>query len=288
MNMTVIIPVYNAARTLDQCLNALSASTRLPDETIIVDDHSTDGLGGLKRQNNTQIIRIADRSHGPAFARNRGAEAASGDILIFLDADIAVHQDTLARIEKIFIKNREIAALFGSYDDNPPEPGLATQYKNLFHHYVHQHGNREASTFWAGCGAIQCDVFRALGGFDESYTRPSIEDIELGSRLRRHGHTVRLYPDIQVTHLKHWTLYNVIYTDIFCRAVPWTQLIRRNRRIPLDLNLDRRSRYSASATLSGFGFFLGGLFVHLVWIGVPISLGILAGLNIDLYRFFWK
>ena len=58
---------------------------------------------------------------------------------------------------------------------------MVSQYRNLLHHFVHQHGHAEASTFWAGCGAIRRAAFDAVGGFDAArFPRPSIEDIELG------------------------------------------------------------------------------------------------------------
>ena len=75
----------------------------------------------------------------------------------------------------------------------PRLQGVVSQYRNLLHHFVHQHGNSEASTFWAGCGAIRRSVFEEMGGFDEQrFPTPSIEDIELGYRLRQAGHRILL------------------------------------------------------------------------------------------------
>ena len=53
-----------------------------------------------------------------------------------------------------------IAAVFGSYDDEPGAPNLVSQYRNLLHHFVHQTGRTEASTFWTGCGAVRRDALR--------------------------------------------------------------------------------------------------------------------------------
>jgi GT2 family glycosyltransferase len=155
------------------------------------------------------------------------------------------HPDTLGRIKTYLENAPEVAALFGSYDADPSGPGLVSRYKNLLHHYIHQHGLTEASTFWAGCGAVRLNVFMAIGGFDESYLSAAIEDIELGARLRRGGYRIRLCPDIQVTHLKHWTFVSLLSADIFHRAVPWSRLILRQGDWPWDLNVDARSRLSA-------------------------------------------
>src|SRR5947207_1321887 len=83
-----------------------------------------------------------------------------------------------------------LTALIGSYDESPLSAGFVSQYRNLLHCYTHQNGRREASTFWAGCGAMRRDRFVHHAGFDERYRYPSIEDIELGVRLRQAGERI--------------------------------------------------------------------------------------------------
>ncbi|MBI3760238.1 MAG: glycosyltransferase family 2 protein [Chloroflexi bacterium] len=135
----------------------------------------------------------SQQSHGPCVARNLGARVARGEALFFIDADVAVRPDTVGRVVRAFAADPDLVAAFGSYDERPSDPGFISQYKNLFHHYVHQHARAEASTFWAGCGAIRRSAFFALGGFDEAnYRRPSIEDIDLGYRLARRGAKIRV------------------------------------------------------------------------------------------------
>src|SRR5690606_2357585 len=96
----------------------------------------------------------------------------------------------------------------------PAASNILSQYKNLFHHFVHQQGRREAKTFWAGCGAIRRSVFEEVGGFSTAYGRPCIEDIELGSRLVRAGRRIVLDKSIQARHLKRWSLWSVIKSDV--------------------------------------------------------------------------
>jgi hypothetical protein len=129
-----------------------------------------------------------------------------------------------------------VAATFGSYDDAPPGASWVSRYKNLGHHFVHQRSQQEASTFWAGCGAVRRDVFMAVGGFDERYRRPSIEDVELGYRLREAGHRIRLVHGAQVSHLKEWTFRSFLVSDLRDRAIPWARLVRAGRGLPRDLN----------------------------------------------------
>ena len=99
-----------------------------------------------------------------------------------------------------------IAALFGSYDDEPGEPNFLSQYRNLLHHYVHQQGREDASTFWGGCGAIRRDVFLAIGGLTKGMFRPSVEDIELGTGSEKPATESELCKSLQVKHLKRWDL----------------------------------------------------------------------------------
>src|SRR5207244_833451 len=81
-------------------------------------------------------------------------------------------------------------------------------------------GQLDASTFWAGCGAIRRSVFEEIGGFQaERFRRPSIEDIDLGYRLCGAGHRIRLDPGLQGTHLKRWTLGSIVRPDVACRAL---------------------------------------------------------------------
>src|SRR5262249_6094254 len=158
-------------------------------------------------------------------------------ILLFLDGDVLAPLDVIGHVRALFRGDPALDALFGSYDDAPEEGDFLSQYKNLLHHYVHQNGRARAFTFWAGCGAVRRDVFLALGGFDEKYTRPSIEDIELGWRLNRAGHKVALCKDLQVKHLKRWRLSSLLQSDIMDRAIPWAQMIVRTGTMPDDLNL---------------------------------------------------
>jgi GT2 family glycosyltransferase len=201
------------------------------------------------------VLRLA-RNSGPGAARNTGSRAARGDVVFFVDADVVVMAEAIGRVIRTFEDDPGLAAVFGSYDRRPREPGLVSQYRNLLHHYIHQIGNPDASTFWAGCGAIRRSVFIGVGGFDaERFPRPSIEDIELGHRLRSAGYRIRLDRDLQGTHLKRWRLRSAIRTDITCRAVPWARLILTNRHAPNDLNLKWDQRVSVG--LVGLAVLLG-------------------------------
>jgi glycosyltransferase involved in cell wall biosynthesis len=270
--LSVVIPAHNAGATIGPALQALESSSVRPCEIIVVDDASSDR--SLERLTNPdiKIIRTGVRS-GPARARNVGAREASGDILFFLDADVCVHRDTLGRVEESFT-DASLDALIGSYDDEPESGDFLSQYRNLMHCFVHQTSRSEASTFWSGCGAIRKATFDNYSGFDETYRRPAIEDIELGYRLIRDGRRIILDRDVQVKHLKRWSFWGLVKTDIINRGIPWTELILRDRHMPNDLNLQLSQRVSVAlvylmlgvATLCAIywgGYFLTPFFAFL-------------------------
>jgi cellulose synthase/poly-beta-1,6-N-acetylglucosamine synthase-like glycosyltransferase len=193
------------------------------------------------------VLNVASR-RGPANGRNLAALAATGDILLFLDADVCVHSDTISRIRQRFEEDPELGAVFGSYDTEPQAPQLVSQFRNLLHCFIHQTSNQRASTFWCGCGAIRREIFLRSKGFDLSYSVPSVEDIELGMRLAQSGVRIALDPAIQVKHLKRWTLWSMVVTDIRHRGISWVQLILASKQMPNDLNLRVNSRVSVALT----------------------------------------
>lgn len=245
LSVCVIVPVYNSAGSLARCLDAICNSTYPHTTCIVVDDSSTDASPAIAAAYPVQVVTLQGGPSGPAHARNVGAEAATSDIVFFVDADVVIAPKTVADVADSLRRHPHYAAVFGSYDEEPASGEFVSQFKNLSHHFVHQHGQEDAATFWSGCGAVRRTIFLELGGFDTTrYPRPSIEDIELGYRLRKAGHRILLNKKIQVKHLKRWTLRTLIKADIFDRGIPWTQLILEYRSMPNDLNLGRSQRFS--------------------------------------------
>lgn len=211
----------------------------------MVDDGSNDDTPEVALQYGAKLIQTGVRG-GPARARNLGAQKASGTLLFFIDADVCVHPATVEGMLRAFDENPLVEAVIGSYDSDPACPEFLSRYRNLMHCYTHQEAKREATTFWSGCGAIRRSTFLEHDGFRESYKRPAIEDIELGYRLRQSGCQMLLDHTILCKHLKTWTFWNLIKTDIFDRAIPWTELILRDSHMPNDLNLQLSHRVSTA------------------------------------------
>jgi glycosyltransferase involved in cell wall biosynthesis len=284
--ISVIVPVRNGESYLEESLPAVRRSENHDFELIVVDDMSTDGSTEIADRYADLVVRL-ERPGGPAAARNAGAAASRGEILLFVDADVWIAPDTISKVAEILNGDRNLGAAFGSYDDHPRHEDFFSLFKNLFHHYIHQNAKEEAVTFWSGCGAIRKTVFIEAGGFSQSYTAASIEDVELGYRLREKGIGIRLIKNLQVTHLKKWRAGNLLKTDIMQRAVPWARLSRK-KGLPLDLNFKRADRASGVMIFSLFlSLLLGGFWKPLFPAAAVLALALLWT-NRKLYVFFLK
>lgn len=232
LRLSAIVPATDAPRTLARCLHAIDAAADGPDELIVVHESNGDGPG-------------------PAAARNNGARGASGDVLVFVDSDVAVHPDAFTRLRAALQRDPALVAVIGSYDDAPDARGTVSRFRNLLHHHVHQESAGPVGSFWSGLGAIRRDAFIAAGGFDShSFTVSSMEDVELGMRLAADGARIELDPTVLGTHLKGWTLTSMVRTDVTRRGAPWVAVLMHRRQVPGELNLSPRHRLAAASWLT--------------------------------------
>ncbi|MDP7348902.1 MAG: glycosyltransferase [Phycisphaeraceae bacterium] len=286
--MSIVIPVHDRVEAFRKSVRSVSVAARPGDQIIVVADGPRRKLGlRLARRLGATVIHSA-RQIGPAGARNLGAQHATGDAVMFIDADVVVPDHAIQTVADALEADPDLHAVFGCYDLSPSEPNFLSQYKNLFHHFIHQQGCEQASTFWTGCGTIRRHVFNQLGGFDMRYSKPAIEDIELGYRLRRAGYGVRLMKDLQVTHLKRWGMRCLMISDVVYRAVPWTELILRERRFINDLNLRTTSRLSVVAVAVMLACFATVWLWPASLIVALVMCVLLLIVNMPVYSFFGK
>jgi GT2 family glycosyltransferase len=284
--LSVIVPVLDSPTMLAVCLASIRKSTFTDYELLIADDGSPspEEIRVTAERFGARTIQW-DRTRGPAAARNQAARLATGAILVFIDADCIVHADTLERFAEAFRRDPKLDAIMGSYDFQPRVRGLVATFRNLLHAFVHHRSSHEAATFWTGCGAMRRQRFETLGGFDESYRRAELEDVELGMRLHAAGGHLALDPEIQVSHHKEWTLASMLRDDTCRRAMPWTELMYRHG-LPWDLAFRWQERASAGAAiLLPALVFLALRYGH-AWIGLACcALLAIAVLQWPLLRF---
>lgn len=197
--ISVIVPAYNAEATLGDCLAALQAQSLNCDryEVIVVDDGSTDRTAEVARRYGVRLIRQSNA--GPAAARNRGAQAARGEILLFTDADCEPASDWIERMLAPF-RAPEVSGAKGVYRTRQRE--LVARFMQLEYEdkYVRMSRQDHIDFVDTYSAAYRRDVFLANGGFDPLFPTASVEDQEFSFRLARKGYRLVFVPRAIVYH----------------------------------------------------------------------------------------
>lgn len=226
VRLSVIVPVRDGSATLHDTLAALRAS-RLPRtawELIVVDDDSSDDSAIIAGRFADTVVRLTGQGRGPAYARNRGAELARGELLAFIDADVRVRPETLGLLCDALDADPGIAAVAGAYDARERR-GLVADYWTLLQRFSVERFAGHPGALSTGCMAVRRDVLTAVGGFNEwHFRRPGLEGLDLGCRLEEAAHRTSLRPEITVAHLKRTSLAEVI-ADTWGRGVLVSRLV---------------------------------------------------------------
>lgn len=284
--LSIIVPFHKGLPFLERVLAGITP-LRPGDELLIAADGAVDDCRALAASYRARVVEIPG-PQGPAAARNAAAALATRDVLVFVDADVVASTDVVARTAALFDAKPDLAAVFGSYDDDPDAVGFVSQYKNLAHAYVHRASGGEVETFWAGFGAVRRQAFEHVGGFDRRFDRPSIEDIDLGYRLTGAGFRIELDPTLTVCHLKQWTLWSMLKSDVLDRGIPWTQLIHRYGRFGGGLNARPEYRLCVVLAYLTVAFLLLGI-VDARFLLLALSCAaMVVYLGRDYYGFFWR
>ncbi|MGC9399907.1 MAG: glycosyltransferase [Anaerolineae bacterium] len=203
---SVVIPVYNGAETLPACLKALQRQTVPPEtyEVIVVDDGSTDGSADVARKFDVRLI--SQSNAGPAAARNRGAEEARGEILLFTDADCIPCSDWIEQMTMPFT-HAEVTGAKGTYRTR--QRGwiprfVQLEYEDRYDRMRNQPSIDFVDTYSA---AYRRDIFLRAGGFDPAFPTASVEDQELSFRLAEQGYHLVFVPEAHVFHTHNNTLW---------------------------------------------------------------------------------
>jgi GT2 family glycosyltransferase len=205
LSVSVVVPVLNDARRLERCLSSILRSQGLasPPELIVVDNGSVDDSAAAARAIGARVIsapgvRVAD-------VRNRGAAAATSDVVAFVDADHEQDPSWLAlALETLALPG--VAAVGAAYFAPPDGTWVQRAYDGL-----RSRPRTVQDVPWLPTGslAVARKVFQAVGGFDASLE--ACEDVDFCERLRAHGH--RLVYDPRLVSVHHgdpptlWALF---------------------------------------------------------------------------------
>jgi glycosyltransferase involved in cell wall biosynthesis len=278
--VSVIVPNYNYSRTLRLCLAALRAQTYAPLEILVVDDRSTDDSVAVAESFGVTVLQPATNG-GVSRARNLGAAHAAGEILFFLDSDVALAPDAVANAVAVLDGDPAIGAVCGNYDPQPLiRDSLVEEYRNF-----HQH-------FWIGALegrlrgfvptallAVRARVFADVGPFNPKLR--DTESAEYGGRLSER-YDVRLSRAIRARHDNDDTL-RVVLRKVFTRSRSQFALFSRDREVTRTV-LTSPARAALAAALAAVTVPVP-LLLGPVWAALPaVLLAVALRCDAPLYR----
>ena len=193
--ISVIIPAFNAAPTIKDCINSLKEQDFKDYEIIVVDDNSKDNTYDLVK-NLCKVVKNYGK-RGAGSARNRGARIAKAKILAFIDSDCIAPRGWLKKIYDTF-KEKDVKIVAGVY--NKPFKNDVNKFNYYEQRYRQRKLNEYVSTFSSNNVAIRRDIFLSSGGFPEYIKGADLEDTELSLYLSE-KYNILLRKDIGVTHI---------------------------------------------------------------------------------------
>jgi hypothetical protein len=248
--VSVVVPAHRAAGHIEACLLALRQQSAPPAtyEILVVDDASPDATAELALRAGASLVRH-ESNRGAAAARNSGARAARGEVLLFVDSDVLADVELVAAVDRIFA-DPSIRAATGRYDKAPANTGAFPRYKALWTFWCWERTavtSGESGHLQGALAALRRDVFLESGGFDERYEGGNVEDYELSQRLRERG--VRIAFDARIRGRHRFPGFGTAARNYWDRTRMWTRLHGRARKG----SSGQANPRSAVAALMAFG-----------------------------------
>ncbi|MEX0595873.1 MAG: glycosyltransferase [Candidatus Paceibacterota bacterium] len=220
MEISVIVPVYNAENTIEQCLKSLTNQTIRKNlyEIILIDDGSIDNTASviktyIAENSEVKISYLKIENSGPARARNIGVKKSDNKIVLLTDSDCKVEENWIEMMYSSFEEN-DVVAVKGRYKTQQTsevaklvQAEFETKYRVLAKYECIDF----VDTYSAG---YRRDIFLEIEGFDESYPQASTEDIDLSFRLYQKGYKMKFNSHAIVYHIHPDT-----YSSIFRKKV---------------------------------------------------------------------
>lgn len=264
--ISIIIPCYNSENTLDDCLKAVYSSSYKNFEVILIDDGSTDSSISIAKNYPVKIIRLKQRS-GPARVRNVGVEHAKGEIIVFIDSDVIIEQESLNKIVDDFRKNDYIVAVNGLYSKTPANKGLFPSYLALQKYYNFSRSGKYFSHLATAFCAIKKNIFVKHKGFNPK--NKEMEDYELGFRITRRD---KILLDKRLKCKHFFPSFTRCAKKYFIRTQYWLDLFLKHKRFSTGIATKIRGFSSISSLLSLVFLLLFIFYFEALYLLIPFFL----------------
>ncbi|MDW4910797.1 glycosyltransferase family 2 protein [Streptomyces sp. ADMS] len=283
--MSVIIPNYNYARTLSLCLEAVRKQTYPAVEVIVADDHSTDNSVAVAQQAGARVVQTPRRASGCAEGRNTGVAHAHGEVLFFLDSDVALEPDAVENAVAILAADPAVGAVCGVYHPDPlVVDSKVEEYRSLQLHYWQVTSEGSVSNMYPAMTAMRRSAFDAVGPFNPRLKQT--EDADYGHRVSQR-YTLLLDSKVSGKHDHDDKLSTLL----------WKVYTRTRLRIPL-YALRRRFAKGFETATRGWGCIaafatvpalIAATVLGPLWLVLPVVLfAFSVATDVGMYRFVWR
>lgn len=229
--LTVIIPFHDASESLEGSLKSLFSVDSFNCPVVLVADGTSQRPAqGWIEDKRVTVVEMKERN-GPAAARNLGVTYSKTDFLLFLDSDVMLPKETILRLKRFY--DDGFCAGIALYAANPPLKTLSGRYKNSYMRFSYRQVAATGGTvpaFLTSAATCFRKTFIDIGGFDENYKKPSVEDADFGYKLRQSGVKINVIPELEISHLHHYSVYELLRTAFF-RGAAVTRLSLRRPKI---------------------------------------------------------
>ncbi len=213
MDLSIIVPFHNSQETIVDSLSAIKHSSINNYELIVVNDASSDNSLELSKPFTDKAITLK-KVKSFFSLRIAGFNAAKHNVLVNIDSDIVVKPDTLKIISEYFLKNPDVDAITGILSASSPVDNFFSKYKNIYMNYGFKMLPKEVTFLYGSIYAIRSDVWESISESEKLQQNPAFcDDVELGQLLVNHGKKIHLVKELEVTHLKKYSFFNLLKND---------------------------------------------------------------------------
>lgn len=279
--VSVIIPNYNYGRTIGMCLDSVSRQTYPRLEVVVVDDCSTDDSARIAREAGVTVLSTGTNS-GVAATRNVGVRHARGEVLLFLDSDVALAPDAVHKAVTRLLAEPNAGAVCGIYEPVPLiRDSLVEECRSLQAYYWRETAEGTVTFLFPSICAMWRRVYDDVGPFDARLRQT--EEVDYGLRLSQRYDLI-LTSTVRGTHDDDHELWPLA-RKIFTRGRLRVPLYARRRKFAKGFETASRAWGSLAALLAVPALLLPLALGPAGWLVPAALLALSLGCDLGMYRY---